>query len=130
MPTESIRFGEFELDRAAFELRRSGRVVRLERIPLELLVFLAERRGQLVTREEIVEHIWGKDVFVDTDNSINTAVRKVRWALKEDSENPKFLKTVAGKGYRFDVGSAPATIPVGASSYPPPEYVASAEAGA
>lgn len=130
MPTESIRFGEFELDRAAFELRRSGRVVRLERIPLELLVFLAERRGQLVTREEIVEHIWGKDVFVDTDNGINTAVRKVRSALKEDSENPLFLKTVAGKGYRFDVGSAPGTIPVGASSYPSPEYVASAEGGA
>ena len=101
MPTELIQFGEFELDRGGFELRRGGSVVRLERIPLELLLFLTERRGQLVTREEILEHIWGKDVFVDSDNSINTAVRKVRLALREDPENPRFLRTVPGKGYRF-----------------------------
>lgn len=101
MPKEVIRFEEFELDAGAFELRQGGSLVRLERIPLELLLFLAERRGQLVTRQEILERIWGRDVFVDADNSINTAVRKIRAALKEDPDNPKFFRTVPGKGYRF-----------------------------
>ena len=101
MPSRLIRFEQFELDAGAFELRRAGRAVRLERIPLELLFFLAERRGQLVTREEILERIWGKDVFVDADNSINTAVRKVRSALKDDPDKPRFVCTVPGKGYRF-----------------------------
>jgi DNA-binding winged helix-turn-helix (wHTH) protein len=86
MPNEIIRFEDHELDRGAFELRRAGRIVRLERIPLELLFLLAERRGLLVPREEILEHIWGKDVFVDADNSINTAVRKIRQALKDNPE--------------------------------------------
>lgn len=101
MPEELIRFEDFELSRGAFELRRKGRAVRLERIPLELLFLLVERRGLLVGREEILEHVWGKDVFVDTDNSINTAVRKIRQALGDDPENPRFVQTVPGKGYRF-----------------------------
>lgn len=75
--------------------------MRLERIPLELLIVLAKRNGELVTREEILESVWGKDVFVDADNSINTAIRKIRAALKEDTENPQFILTVPGKGYRF-----------------------------
>src|SRR5690349_21417282 len=104
MSNEVIKFEEFELDPAAFELRHGGSLVKLERIPLELLILLAERRGQLVTREEILEKIWGKDVFVDADNSINTAVRKIRNALKEDPENPKYLRTLPGKGYRFAAG--------------------------
>ncbi len=103
MPGEVLRLGEFELDARAFELRRSGRAVRLERIPLELLFFLAERRGELVSRDEILDRIWGKDVFVDADNSINTAVRKVRAALNDDSEKPKFLRTVPGKGYKLAI---------------------------
>jgi len=101
MPEQLIRFEDFELSRGAFELRRKGRAVRLERIPLELLFLLVERRGLLVGREEILEHVWGKDVFVDTDNSINTAVRKLRQALGDDPENPRFVQTVPGKGYRF-----------------------------
>jgi TolB-like protein/DNA-binding winged helix-turn-helix (wHTH) protein len=101
MSNEVIKFEEFELDPAAFEFRHGGSLVKLERIPLELLILLAKRRGELVTREEILEKIWGKDVFVDADNSINTAVRKIRNALKEDPENPKYLRTVPGKGYRF-----------------------------
>jgi len=101
MNTEIIRFEDFELDRGAFELRQRGRVVRVERIPLELLFFLAENPGRLLTREQILERIWGKDVFVDADNGINTAVRKIRQALKDNPENPRFLQTVSGKGYRF-----------------------------
>jgi DNA-binding winged helix-turn-helix (wHTH) protein/Tol biopolymer transport system component len=105
-----LHFDEFELDRAAFELRRAGRVVRLERIPLELLLYLAERPGQLVTRDEILERIWGKGVFVDTDNAINTAVRKIRQALRDDAEKPRYVMTVPGKGYRFAADfSAPQT---------------------
>src|SRR5215831_12730286 len=99
---ERIRFGEdFELDSATCTLCRAGRVLKLERIPMEVLLFLLEQRGQLVTRDQIVERIWGKDVFLDTDNSINGAIRKVRQVLKDDAEQPRFIQTVSGKGYRF-----------------------------
>ncbi len=101
-PSDSIRFGEdFELDRCSYELRRAGRVLRLERIPTELLLLLIERRGQLVSRDQIIDRIWGKDVFLDTDNSINAAIRKIRQVLKDDSEQPRYLQTITGRGYRF-----------------------------
>jgi DNA-binding winged helix-turn-helix (wHTH) protein len=106
---------EVELDLARYELRRGGRVERLEKLPMELLTFLAERRGQLVTRAEILARLWGKDVFVDADAAINTAVRKVRRALGDDPDTPRFLETVVGKGYRF-VG--PITVIVGAEATP------------
>src|SRR6266481_423282 len=92
---------DLELDRGAYELRRSGEALRLSRIPMELLLLLVERRGELVTRNEIVERIWGKDVFLDTDNSINAAVRKLRQVLDDDPEQPRFVHTVTGRGYRF-----------------------------
>ena len=101
MPIDVVRFEDVELDAQRYSLRRSGRNLKLERIPMELLLFLVERRGLLVTREEIIEKLWGKDVFLDTDNSINTAIRKIRQALKDDPEQPRFVLTVAGKGYRF-----------------------------
>src|SRR5262249_51094085 len=66
-----------------------------------LLVLLVDRRGELVTRDQIAERLWGKDVFLDTDNSINAAVRKLRQVLKDDPERPRFILTVTGKGYRF-----------------------------
>jgi TolB-like protein/DNA-binding winged helix-turn-helix (wHTH) protein/Tfp pilus assembly protein PilF len=97
------KFGDFELDPSRFELRREGRVLKLERIPMELLLFLVEKEGAVVTRQEIVDRIWGKDVFVDTEHGINTAIRKIRQALKDDPENPRFVQTVTGKGYRFVV---------------------------
>jgi DNA-binding winged helix-turn-helix (wHTH) protein/tetratricopeptide (TPR) repeat protein len=101
MTSDLFRFQDFELDRNAYELRRSGQSVRLERIPYELLSLLVERRGQLVTREEIIERIWGKDVFHDTEHGINTAIRKIRQALHDDPEVPRFVLTVPGRGYRF-----------------------------
>jgi len=105
----SIRLGEdLELDLRAYEVRRAGRVLKLERIPMELLLLLVEQRGQLVAREQIVERIWGKGVFLDTDNSINGAVRKIRQVLKDDSEHPRFVQTVTGRGYRFIVPLADA----------------------
>ncbi len=98
----SVSFGDdFELDSRAYELRRAGRPLKLERIPMELLLLLVEHRGQLVAREQIIEKIWGKDVFLDADNSINSAIRKIRQVLKDDPEHPRFLKTVTGRGYRF-----------------------------
>src|SRR5258708_19739012 len=68
---------------------------------MELLMLLIERRGELVTREQIIEQIWGKDVFLDTESGINAAIRKIRQVLKDDPERPRFVQTVTGKGYRF-----------------------------
>ena len=102
MPTGVLRFGDgVELDRSAYELRRSGRALKLERIPMEILLLLVERRGQLVSRQDIIEKVWGKDVHLDTDASINAAIRKIRQVLKDDPERPLFVQTVTGKGYRF-----------------------------
>jgi len=99
---ETIRFGEdFEVDPRTFELRCAGRALKLERIPMQVLLILIEQKGQLVTREEIAEKIWGKDVFLDTDNSINGAIRKIRQALKDDPQEPRYLQTLPGRGYRF-----------------------------
>jgi TolB-like protein/DNA-binding winged helix-turn-helix (wHTH) protein len=106
VPIGIVKFAEFELDGGRYELRRGDRVLKLEKIPMELLTLLAESNGRLVTRDEIVEKIWGKDVFVDTEHGINTAIRKIRQALGDDSEKPRFVLTVTGKGYRF---IAPAT---------------------
>jgi TolB-like protein/Tfp pilus assembly protein PilF len=101
MASEIIRFEDLELDLSRYELRRSGRVLRLERIPMDLLALLVQQQGRLVTRDQIIERIWGKDVFLDTDNSINTAIRKIRHILNDDPAQPRFLETVPGRGYRF-----------------------------
>ena len=93
--------GTFTLDLKAHELLRAGHPVKLERIPMELLFLLMERRGQLVTRQEIVDRLWGKDRFLDVDNSINTAIRKLRRAFGDDPESPSFVQTHPGMGYRF-----------------------------
>jgi DNA-binding winged helix-turn-helix (wHTH) protein/tetratricopeptide (TPR) repeat protein len=101
MAADLVQFEGFELDRAAYLLRRKGRVVRLQRIPMDLLLLLVERRGQLVTRDEIRNRIWGANVFVDTESSINTAIRKLRQVLRDRPGSPRFIETVAAKGYRF-----------------------------
>jgi serine/threonine protein kinase/tetratricopeptide (TPR) repeat protein len=99
---QTIRFGEdFELDIRAYELRRAGRVLKLPPIPMDVLIFLVEERDRLVSREQIVERVWGHGVFLDTDNSINGAIRKIRQALRDDSDQPRFIQTFAGRGYRF-----------------------------
>ena len=107
-----VKFGDdLELDQRAYELRRAGRPLKLERIPMELLLLLLERRGQLVTREQIIERVWGKDVFLDADTSINSAIRKIRLVLKDDPEQPKFIQTVIGRGYRF-IGGVTDVVPL------------------
>jgi len=117
--SESVRFGDdFELDLRNYELRRAGRSLKLERIPLELLLLLVEHRGQLVTRDQILERVWGKDVFLDTDNSINAAIRKIRQVLKDDPEQPHFVQTITGRGYRF-IAPVEEVAPPSAEAAPP-----------
>ncbi|WP_263353058.1 winged helix-turn-helix transcriptional regulator [Acidicapsa acidisoli] len=94
-------FGEFRLDSGQFELLRNGQSTRVERKPLELLILLASRQGQLVTRSEIAKHLWDSEVFVDTEHGINTAIRKIRKVLGDDPDEPRFVQTVTGKGYRI-----------------------------
>ncbi|HEY6769922.1 MAG TPA: winged helix-turn-helix domain-containing protein [Candidatus Sulfotelmatobacter sp.] len=101
MPEKKVRFAEFELDFGRFQLFQRGSPVRLEGLPLQLLMFLIENRGRMVTREQIADALWGRDVFVDVEQGINTAIRKIRMALEDDSAQPQYLQTVVGKGYRF-----------------------------
>ena len=92
---------DIELDLGRYELRRQGRRVRLEKKPMELLIFLVGRREQLVSRQEIVTKLWRSNLFIDTEPNINNVVRKIRTALGDNSTKPRFLETVIGKGYRF-----------------------------
>ncbi|MBA2602616.1 MAG: winged helix-turn-helix domain-containing protein [Acidobacteria bacterium] len=82
-------------------MRSQGRAVRLERRPMDLLILFVERRGELITRQEIVARLWKQDVFVDVDTSVNTVIWKLRAALRDSTESPRFIETVPGKGYRF-----------------------------
>ena len=101
MSSKKFRFREYELDPQGFALRRAGHRIHLERKPMELLMLLVEKHGDLVSRQEIVETIWGIGFFFDAENGINNAIRKIRSALNDDSEQPRFVETSVGKGYRF-----------------------------
>ena len=101
MPGPILRFNDTELDVGRYEIRRSGRSLRLERLPMELLILLASSGGVLVTREEVIERLWGKGVHLDADQGINTAIRKIRLCLRDTAENPTYVQTIVGKGYRF-----------------------------
>jgi DNA-binding winged helix-turn-helix (wHTH) protein/tetratricopeptide (TPR) repeat protein len=93
--------GEVELDLGRYELRRSGRRIKLEKKPMELLIFLAGQREHLVSRDEIVRKLWRSSLFIDTEKNLNNIVRKLRTALGDHADRPRFLETVVGKGYRF-----------------------------
>src|SRR5436309_10444477 len=97
----TVRFGEFELDISAYQLRRGGQPVHLERHPMDLLILLVERRRQLVSRADIVKRLWDPSVFVDVEMGVNTAIRKLRQALGDSRGSPAFVETISGKGYRF-----------------------------
>jgi TolB-like protein/DNA-binding winged helix-turn-helix (wHTH) protein len=101
LPGPTYQFGDFELDCGRFELRRKGQSLRVERKPMELLILLASREGRLVTRAEIAERLWTSEIFVDTEHGINTAIRKLRYLLRDDPDEPQFIQTVTGMGYRF-----------------------------
>jgi DNA-binding winged helix-turn-helix (wHTH) protein len=117
VPGRVVRFGGFELDVKAGELRRQGRSVRLQDKPLQLLVFLLGKpTSELVTREEIQEHIWGTSRFLDFEDSLNQAVRKLREALRDSATSPRFLETIPRRGYRLLV---PIDVELPAASSPP-----------
>jgi len=96
-----VRFGAFEADMASGELRKNGIRIRLQEKPFQVLALLLERAGQMVTREELRERLWPSDTFVDFDHGLNTAVNKLREALSDAASNPRFVQTVARRGYRF-----------------------------
>lgn len=102
MLTRSVlKFGPFEVDASLRELRKEGARIPIQEKPLRVLAALAERQGELVTRAELHEHLWQGETFVDFDNGLNTAVRKLRIALGDDSESPHYIETVPKRGYRF-----------------------------
>ncbi|HKS76259.1 MAG TPA: winged helix-turn-helix domain-containing protein [Terriglobales bacterium] len=96
-----VRFGVFELDLRAGELRKSGVKIKLQDQPLQVLTMLLESPGQIVTREDLQKRLWPEDTFVDFDLSLNSAVKKLRQALGDDSDNPRFIETLYRRGYRF-----------------------------
>lgn len=96
-----VRFGVFELDLDARELRKSGVKIKLHEQPFQILAMLLERPGILVTREELQKKLWPADTFVDFDLSLNSAVKKLRQALNDDSDNPRYVETLYRRGYRF-----------------------------
>jgi DNA-binding winged helix-turn-helix (wHTH) protein/Tol biopolymer transport system component len=96
-----VRFGMFEVDLRAGELRRNGARVRLQEQPFQVLAMLLERPGELVTREELHGRLWSSDTFVDFDHGLNAAIKRLRDALGDSAENPRFVETLARRGYRF-----------------------------
>jgi eukaryotic-like serine/threonine-protein kinase len=99
--SDRIRFGFYELDRDARELRKRGELIRLQDQPFRVLALLTERPGETITREELQQQIWGKETFVDFDQSLNKAVNRIREALADDANSPQYVETVPRRGYRF-----------------------------
>jgi DNA-binding winged helix-turn-helix (wHTH) protein len=113
-PLHIVRFGAFQLDLQAAQLLKAGRVVRLKPQPFRLLELLVSRAGEVVTREEIRELLWGADTFVDFEQGVNSAIKQVREALGEDADRPLYVETVPKRGYRFVAPietPKPATLP-------------------
>jgi DNA-binding winged helix-turn-helix (wHTH) protein/TolB-like protein/tetratricopeptide (TPR) repeat protein len=114
-----LRFGAFELDLRAGELRRGGVLVKLSPQQFRVLRFLAERGGQVCTREEIRREIWGEDIFVDFERGLNVCIAAIRSALNDDSEAPRFIQTVPRQGYRFVAPVEQVSSPRAAPAAPP-----------
>src|SRR5258708_3745188 len=100
-PSKLIRFGIYEVDLQSIELRRQGRKIKLQEQPCRILSILLEQRGEVVTREELRKRLWSDDTFVDFDHSLNTAIMRLREALSDSSDNPRFIETLPRHGYRF-----------------------------
>jgi len=101
IPANSVRFGVFEFDLRSGELRKHGVRIKLQEQPCQILVVLLEHRGEMVAREELQRRLWPSDTYVDFDHSLNTAVMRLREALNDSSENPRFIETLPRRGYRF-----------------------------
>ena len=100
-PPGLIRFGPFALDPTSRELRKRGSLVKLQPQQFAVLLLLTERAGQIVSREEIHQHIWGNDTFVDFERGINFSINQIRAALGDDAEKPRYVETIPRRGYRF-----------------------------
>src|SRR6478609_1989638 len=96
-----IRFGVFELDLRSGELQKQGRKIRLEGQPVQVLICLLENPGELVTREELHRKLWPADTFVNFETGLNAAVKRLRQALQDSADNPRFIETLPRRGYRF-----------------------------
>src|SRR5450631_1349604 len=119
-----FRFGVFEFDGNTGELRKDGKVrPRLQGQPLEVLLLLIERSGQVVTREDLRLQLWPADTFVDYDHSLNAAVNKLREALSDSADNPRFIQTIPRRGYRF-IASIEVVSDAIANAAPAPEKLA------
>jgi DNA-binding winged helix-turn-helix (wHTH) protein len=114
-----FRFGAFELDARTGEMRKNGGAgPRLVGQPLELLLQLLERPGELVTRDELRRRLWPADTFVDYDHSLNAAVNKLREALSDSADNPRFIQTIPRRGYRFIAPVQPGEVPAAVAVVP------------
>ena len=102
-----IRFGPFQVDLAAREVRKEGRKVKLQGQPFHVLALLLQRPGQVVSREELQQALWPADTFVEFDRGLNTAIKKIRQTLGDSADTPQFIETLPRQGYRF-VGSVEA----------------------
>jgi DNA-binding winged helix-turn-helix (wHTH) protein len=125
-PVAKYKFDEFEADLRAAELRRNGTRLKLQLQPFQVLVALLERPKEVVTREELRQRLWPQDTFVDFDHGLNTAMVKLRDVLGDSASSPKYIETIAKRGYRF-LGSPEAVLdqpPVAASQLPAPASVA------
>ena len=100
-PSKLFRFGVFEIDPQAGELRKQGRRIKLQEQPFQILVLLLQHHGEIVSRDELRHQLWPEDTFVDFDHSLNTAIMRLRETLGDSSENPLFIETVPKRGYRF-----------------------------
>src|SRR3981189_1951839 len=101
LPSNIVRFGIFEANLETGELRRNGARVKLQDQPFQLLALLLARPGEIVTREEVRSQLWSDDTFVDFDHGLNAAIRRLREALGDSADNPRFVETLARRGYRF-----------------------------
>lgn len=111
-----LQFGVFELNLDTEELRKNGTLLRLAPQPFKLLALLASRSGQVVTREEIQQQLWGSDTFIDFEQGVNKCIKQIRTALSDNPDNPLYLETIPRRGYRFLAPVRSKTVPA-----PPPQ---------
>src|SRR5215470_3533273 len=100
-PAHAIRFGDFEADFRAGQLRKHGLRIKLQEQPLQILAMMLERPGEVVTREELRKRLWPEDTFVDFDHGLNNAINRLREALNDSADTPRFIETLPRRGYRF-----------------------------
>src|SRR6202451_3578308 len=100
-PTSVVRFGTYEVSLQSGEVRKSGLRIRIQQQPLKLLGILLEHPGEVVTREELRSRVWAEESFGDFDQAVNIAIAKLRSALGDSAENPRFIETLPKRGYRF-----------------------------